>query len=258
MLLHLGTKPVLVVSSSKAAKEIMKTHDSIFSSRPKLTIPSRIFYNCKDIAFSPYGEYWRQARSLCVIHLLNSKMVRSFRHVREEQTSEMIEKILGEIEKKSPSFNKLNLSDSFGTLTNDVICRIALGKKYGEEEESGRRAKAVLSEFVELLGTFCVGDYLPWIGWVVNKFNGLDAKIERVNKGLDELFERVIEEHMNRKRKDFVNPDFVDILLDLQINNYSSSGGFTVDRDTIKALILVKIMYNNFFNASRIQLLPTY
>lgn len=237
MLLHLGTKPVLVVSSADAAKEIMKTHDLIFASRPRLNIPYRLVYNGKDVAFSPYGEYWRQARSICVLHLLSNRMVHSFRRVREEETSDMIEKIRRKSRSSSSSSTTtlINLSDTFVTLTNDVICRVALGKKYGEEEEEGRKAKAALREFVELLGTFCVTDYLPWLSWL-NRINGLHAKVERVNKEIDELMEMAIEEHSRRDcSSEDKSPNFLDILLNLQGNNSSS---IPVERDTIKALIL--------------------
>ncbi|OIT08083.1 cytochrome p450 71a3 [Nicotiana attenuata] len=85
MLLHLGSKPVVVASSVDAARDIMKTHNLVWSSRPKSSIADRLFYGSKDIAFSPYGEYWRQVRSVTVFHLLSNKRVQSFRDVREEE-----------------------------------------------------------------------------------------------------------------------------------------------------------------------------
>ncbi|KAL4559747.1 hypothetical protein LXL04_031892 [Taraxacum kok-saghyz] len=71
VLIHLGNVPVLVVSSVDVAREIFKTRDLIFSSRPKLSIPGRLLYGFKDIGFAPYGEYWRQVRSIAVLHLLS-------------------------------------------------------------------------------------------------------------------------------------------------------------------------------------------
>ncbi|KAG5537004.1 hypothetical protein RHGRI_024442 [Rhododendron griersonianum] len=38
----------------------MKTHDLAFSSRPKPSIATRLLYDSKDVAFIPYGDYWRQ------------------------------------------------------------------------------------------------------------------------------------------------------------------------------------------------------
>ncbi|KAL3353845.1 hypothetical protein AABB24_018490 [Solanum stoloniferum] len=43
MLLKFGSKPVLIASSPEMAKEILKTHDAIFTSRPALTAGKQIF-----------------------------------------------------------------------------------------------------------------------------------------------------------------------------------------------------------------------
>ncbi|KAM1115490.1 hypothetical protein TB2_038555 [Malus domestica] len=112
MLLHFGSVPVLVVSSAEAAREIMKTHDLTFSNRPKSTIVEKLLYNYNDVASAPYGEYWRQVKSICVLNLLSNKRVRSFRSVREEETISMISKI------KHSSSSLLNLSEIFVRLTN--------------------------------------------------------------------------------------------------------------------------------------------
>ncbi|KAL9831648.1 putative psoralen synthase [Arabidopsis thaliana] len=45
ILLHFGSVPVLVVSSADAAKDVLKTHDRVFASRPRSKIFDKIFYN---------------------------------------------------------------------------------------------------------------------------------------------------------------------------------------------------------------------
>ncbi|KAJ0805470.1 putative psoralen synthase [Helianthus annuus] len=55
MMIHLGTVPKLVASSVNAAKEIMKTHDLIFSNRPQKKIPNKLFYDAKTLLF----QLWR-------------------------------------------------------------------------------------------------------------------------------------------------------------------------------------------------------
>ncbi|KAI3454399.1 hypothetical protein Pfo_011062 [Paulownia fortunei] len=239
MLLHFGNLPVVVASSADAACEIMKNQDLIFSNRPKLSIPDRLIYGSKDVAFAPYGEYWRQVRSICVLQLLSNKRVQSFRRVREEETSVMVEKI----RRLGSSSSVVNLSDLLVSLTNDVFCRVALGRKYSDDGE-GKEFKKFLGEFVELLGASSLGDYIPWLVWI-NRINGLDAKVEKVGKLFDEFLESVLEEHRDpRKREKFRDDhgyggdaelDFVDILLEFQREN---KGSFPVEDDTIKALIL--------------------
>lgn len=230
--------PVLVASSADAACEIMKNQDIIFSNRPKLSIPDRLIYGSRDVAFAPYGEYWRQARGICMLQLLSNKMVQSFRRVREEETSAMIDRI----RRLGSSSSVVNLSDVLVTTTNDVLCRVALGRKYSDDGE-GRKFKKFLREFVELLGTSSVGDYIPWLAWT-SRVNGLDAKVEKVAKLFDEFLEGVLQEHREKGEKirdeGFSGDgglDFVDILLQFQRENKGSS---PVEDDTIKAIILVR------------------
>ncbi|KAK4350592.1 hypothetical protein RND71_029905 [Anisodus tanguticus] len=234
MLLHLGSKPVLVASSAEAARAIMKTHDLVCSSKPKSSIGDRLLYGSKDVAFSPYGEYWRQIRSVMVLHLLSNKRVQSYRHVREEETSNMIEKIRQEWDSSS---SVINLRDHFCSLTNNIISRVALGKKYNGRE-SRINAKVTLNEFGELLGIFNVGDYIPWLAWV-NKITGLDTKVEKVARELDTFLESVIEEHTSRNKKEKYRQaeakDFVDVLLEIQNGKET---GVPLQRDSLKALIL--------------------
>ncbi|XP_061361117.1 cytochrome P450 736A117-like [Gastrolobium bilobum] len=210
MLLHFGKVPVLVVSTAEAAREVMKTHDLVFSNRPHRKMFDTLFYGSKDVAFAPYGHYWRQTRSVCILHLLSAKKVQSFRAVREEETFIMMEKIK----------------------------QAALGRRYSGE--GGSKLREPMNELVELLGASVLGDYIPWLDWL-SRVNGLYARAERVAKQLDEFLDEVVEEHVKRGNDENVDVDgegqndFVDILLCIQKTNFT---GFQIDRTTIKALIM--------------------
>ncbi|KAL8265710.1 hypothetical protein R6Q59_003054 [Mikania micrantha] len=82
--IQLGSTPVVIVSSTDAAREIMKTHDIIFSNRPFTSVLDRIFYGSKDVVFSPYGEHWRKMKSICALHLLSSKQGVIEEHVNKK------------------------------------------------------------------------------------------------------------------------------------------------------------------------------
>lgn len=222
MLLHFGRVPVLVVSSADAARDVLKTHDRVFASRPWTKITEKLLYNGRDVASAPYGEYWRQMKSVCVVHLLSNKMVRSFRDVREEEISLMIENI-----RKSSSL-PLNLSKLLSSLTNDVICRVTLGKKYGCETDF----KELTERFSRLLGTFSVGTYVPWLAWI-DWIRGLDSQLKKTGNDFDEFLEKVLDDHVDGDRD---GTDFVDVLLTIQRDK---SVGFQLDRLSIKAIILV-------------------
>ena len=69
------------------------------------------------------------------------------------------------------SSSVVNMTELFVTLTNDVVSRVALGRKYSESED-GRKVMKMIIGFGALLGVFNVGDYIPGLGWQ-NHFNGL-------------------------------------------------------------------------------------
>ncbi|GKV18471.1 hypothetical protein SLEP1_g28847 [Rubroshorea leprosula] len=71
MSLKLGFRQTLVVSSAKMAKEVLKTHEIDFCSRPALFGLQKLSYNGLDLAFTPYRSYWKEIRKVCVTHLFN-------------------------------------------------------------------------------------------------------------------------------------------------------------------------------------------
>ncbi|WCJ34986.1 cytochrome P450 family 71 subfamily A polypeptide 25 [Euphorbia peplus] len=85
MQLQLGQDSAVVVSSPEVAKELFKDHDINVSHRCRVSGTDILFYNYQDIAFAPYGEYWRQMRKICTLELFSSRRVQSFRSIREEE-----------------------------------------------------------------------------------------------------------------------------------------------------------------------------
>ncbi|XP_016651075.1 PREDICTED: cytochrome P450 71A24-like [Prunus mume] len=159
-------------------------------------------------------------------------MLRSFRSVREEETKSMIRYIN---DSSSSSSSVLNLSEMFVRLTNDVVCRVALGRKYndGDGGESGRMFKKLLGDLTDLLGTVNIGDYIPWLSWL-SHINGLGAKLDKVAKQLDDFIDTAVQEHMNHSSKsgDDDQKDFLDVLLAIQKENLA---GIPIDKDMFAA-----------------------
>ncbi|KAL6973145.1 hypothetical protein U1Q18_027324 [Sarracenia purpurea var. burkii] len=124
-------------------------------------------------------------------------MVQSFRAIREEETTLMMARI--EKESRSMSPRILNLSEMFTEIASDVVCRSAMGRKYGGGE-SGKKFKRLLKELMVLLDGTNVGEFLPWLEWV-NWVNGRDALVERVAKGIDEFLEGVFMDRMGRHER---------------------------------------------------------
>ncbi|KAK1412197.1 hypothetical protein QVD17_33236 [Tagetes erecta] len=235
MLLHFGSVPTLVVSTAKAAQEIMKTHDASTCSKPNLPIPNILFYNCKGVAFSPYGERWRQLKSIMVLKLLSNTRVKSYQKVREDEVVRMIH-MLGESHGAT-----IDMGSVFSSVANNIICRVAIGKKL-----DGVKHITMLRKFMELLVLFSVGNFFPWLSWV-DRIVGSVGRAEKLAKEVDEFLEGIVEERINKNKgededddeSDKLGEDFLDILLDVQKNNTT---GFTLDRDSLKVILLEAII----------------
>lgn len=156
MSLQLGQVPTIVVSSTESAELFLKTHDSIFASRPKTQVTQLLFYGSKGLAFSEYGPYLRNLKKLCTLHLLSTSKVEHFAPIRREQLGLLVKSL-----KKAATVGQVvNLTEAVGNLTEDIVYKTILGRTKSEQFD----LKMPVREAVELLGAFNLADYVRWLG----------------------------------------------------------------------------------------------
>ncbi|KAH1193073.1 Cytochrome P450 71A25 [Glycine max] len=143
---------VLVVSTAEATREVMKTHDVVFSNRPHRK-------DAKDVVYSSYGHYWRQIRSICVFHFLSAKKVQSFGAVRKEEISIMMEKIRQ-------------------CCSSLMLCVELL------LEGGWSKLLEPMNVMEELLGVSVITNFIPWLEWL-ERVNGIYGRADRAFKQLD-------------------------------------------------------------------------
>ncbi|KAG5028140.1 hypothetical protein JHK87_011654 [Glycine soja] len=210
MFLQLGSIPTLVVSSAEMAREIFKNHDSVFSGRPSLYAANRLGYG-STVSFAPYGEYWREMRKIMILELLSPKRVQSFEAVRFEEVKLLLQTI-------ALSHGPVNLSELTLSLTNNIVCRIALGKRNRSGADDANKVSEMLKETQAMLGGFFPVDFFPRLGWL-NKFSGLENRLEKIFREMDNFYDQVIKEHIadnSSERSGAEHEDVVDVLLRVQ------------------------------------------
>ncbi|XP_061356476.1 cytochrome P450 71D10-like [Gastrolobium bilobum] len=225
MHLQLGELSNVVVSSPEIAEEILKTHDVIFSNRPFLLSAKIISYDSTNIAYSPYGAYWRQLRKICTIELLSAKRVQSFSYIRKEEVSALI----GTISANEGSV--INLSKEIFLLTNAITARSIIGKKCKDQESFISSIEAVL----KLAGGFSVADLYPSIK-VLPYITRIRAKLERLRDEIDRILDNIVKEHIENQRSHYESEeDLVDVLLSIQKQN---DLGLHLTDDNVRAVLL--------------------
>lgn len=224
-----GSTPTLVISSAKLAEEILKTHDLSFCCRPPVLGQQKLSYGGIDMAFSPYDDHWKIMRKMCVHNLFSPKQVASFRSIREDEVSRMIDKIsdLG----NSPA----NLSEIAMSIASNLICRVAFGRRYDDDEFEKMRFDRLVMEAQALMVSFYFSDHFSGSRWL-DKLSGKLLRVDENCKELDLFYQQLIEEHVNpgRIRADGYE-DIIDLILHLKKQD-SSSSYLTLEH--IKALLM--------------------
>ncbi|XP_075090361.1 premnaspirodiene oxygenase-like [Nicotiana tabacum] len=230
MHLQLGQIPTLVISSPQMAKEVLKTHDLAFATRPKLVVADIIHYDSTDIAFSPYGEYWRQIRKICILELLSAKMVKFFSSIRQDELSKMVSSI-----RTTPNL-PVNLTDKIFWFTSSVICRSALGKICGNQD----KLIIFMREIISLAGGFSIADFFPT--WkMIHDIDGSKSKLVKAHRKIDEILESVVNEHKQNRADgkkvngEFGGEDLIDVLLRVR---ESGEVQIPITDDNIKSILI--------------------
>ncbi|KAE8672543.1 Cytochrome P450 71A1 [Hibiscus syriacus] len=130
-------------SSAELGRKIMVEHD-VFVERPQIRVTHTLFCGCTDIAFSSYGDYWRQAKTICVVELLTQRRVKMFQLVREEEVSRMIENIT----QCCHNGSEIAACEMFKTIANNISSRSVLGLT-SELERVSNELHAFLDQVIE-------------------------------------------------------------------------------------------------------------
>ncbi|KAL6656079.1 hypothetical protein ACP70R_006905 [Stipagrostis hirtigluma subsp. patula] len=234
MQLRFGSFPVVVGSSVEMAKFFLKTHDVVFTDRPKTAAGKYTTYNYRDITWSPYGAYWRQARKMCLTELFSAKRLESYEYIRGEE----VRALLRDLHAASGAGRAVMLKDYLSTVSLNVITRMVLGKKYLDKEAASavttpEEFKWMLDELFLLNGVLNIGDSIPWLDWM--DLQGYIKRMKKLSKMFDRFLEHVVEEHNQRRLKEgqsFVAKDMVDVLLQIADDPNLE---VELDRESVKA-----------------------
>ncbi|KAL3498416.1 hypothetical protein ACH5RR_041148 [Cinchona calisaya] len=235
MHLQLGEVPAIVVTSAEMAKEVLVTNDPAFAGRPERLAPKIIWYNQEDMAFSPYGEHWKQMRKICMMELLSGKNVRSFSFIRKDEMLKLTESI------RSLLGVPINVTDKFFAYTSSMTCRASFGRICKDKEIMIDYIKKI----VILAAGFDAADVFPSVK-ILPIVSGLKGKLLKMHEKMDIILDDVINQHkLNHKNGKMGNAesgdeDLIDVLLRL---HGSGNLQIPITIRNIKGIILVSTKY---------------
>ena len=95
-----GSKNCIVVSTAAVAKELYKTKDTIFASRPSLfawTVWHNNDPDMRNLSGAVYGPYWRQLKRFMVTEVYSSARFDSHRGKRADEVQHMVTVLAKEV-----------------------------------------------------------------------------------------------------------------------------------------------------------------
>ncbi|KAK3156704.1 hypothetical protein QOZ80_2AG0110710 [Eleusine coracana subsp. coracana] len=206
--LKLGEVPLVVATSSDAAREVLRTHDAALATRPQSPTMKIMTEDGHGLVFAPYGATWRQLRKVSVVELLSARRVHSFRRVREDEVARLVAAVAGAA---APA---VNVSERIAVLVADSALRTIIGDRFRRRDEF----LATLEEGIKLVSGFSLGDLFPSSRFV-NLVTGT-ARLAYANHVKNfELMDSAIKQHQERKAANGAveeEEDLVDVLLRIQ------------------------------------------
>ncbi|EYU39902.1 hypothetical protein ABFS82_10G169000 [Erythranthe guttata] len=230
--IRLGSYPCLIVSSPEISKEILKTHESSCSNRPQNAAIDYLTYGSQDFTFAPYGPYWKFMKKLCMSRLLGGPTLDLLRPVRAHEINRLVQFVAS----KAGNGESVDIGGEFVRTTNNVISSMIMSQRCSGDGEGGAEAvRKLVQDIAELTGRFNVSDYI----WFCKNLDlqGFGKRMKDVRDMFDEMTERIIDEHLVRRREYSQESvkDLLHILLDIAEDSASE---FKLTRQNIKAFIL--------------------
>ncbi|KAM0826890.1 hypothetical protein ACQ4PT_068559 [Festuca glaucescens] len=204
MLLRIGELPVVVASSADAAREIMKTQDLAFATRPiTRTMRLVLVQGSEGFLLAPYGEDWRQLRKICTVELLSARRVQSFRAFREQEVRQLLLAV--------QRGGTVNMSELISSYIADSMARAIIGSRFKDRETFFR----LLDQGLKLFSRPSLPDLYPSsrLAMLVSR---RPRRVKQLSSSTLAFMETIIREHQAHKVDAEEEEDMVDVLLRVQ------------------------------------------
>ena len=172
-------------------------------------------YDFLDVAFSPYGNYWREMRKLFILELVSMRRVQSFAYARAAEVDRLVAS-LAAAAGSPPAGGPVDLSEKLYALSDGIVGTVAFDKMYGSAQFERSSFQRVMDDTVRVLGSFTFEDFFPAsrLARCADALTGAAGRRRRVFRQIDRFFDSVIDKHLDPERLQAgVQEDMVDALV---------------------------------------------
>ncbi|KAL3655208.1 hypothetical protein CASFOL_000994 [Castilleja foliolosa] len=223
LLLRLGSRPVLIVSSRSAAEECFTKNDVVFANRPKLLAGKHMGYNYTSLVWAPYGDHWRNLRRIASIEVLSTHRIQTtFADSRRNEVHLLVKRLSRGGDEDEYRVNEMKTA--FFEMMLNIMMRMIAGKRYYDDEAdddgSAGEFKEIVNETFRVSGATNIGDFVPMLRWF--GMSNLEKRVKLLQAKRDSFMQDLINEHKKLKLLKGCEGDLqrektlIDVLLSLQ------------------------------------------
>ncbi|KAA8516658.1 hypothetical protein F0562_016836 [Nyssa sinensis] len=219
--LQLGSVNTVVIQSAKAAAQLFKNQDSIFSDRKVPDAVTALGYSQGSLVFGNYGAYWRIVRRLCSAELLVSRRINETAILRQKCIDNMIRWIEEDAaaSRAQGQSGEVQLSHFLFLFAYNVVGNLMLSRDLlDSQSKEGHEFFDAMNKVMEWGGMPNVADYFPFLKWIDPL--GIKRNMEKDMRQAMKIAARFVEERVQEKQsgREKVKKDFLDVLLEYEGN----------------------------------------
>ncbi|KAF7074729.1 hypothetical protein CFC21_079558 [Triticum aestivum] len=228
LLLQLGRRRTLVVSTAAAAADLYKNHDLAFASRVHSAVVDKLTYGSISVSFAPYGDAWRRCKKMAVVHLLSQRRADSFAPVRAAEAAALV----AGARRGAEAGEAVELRELLYGYSNAVVTRAATGAAGATAE----KIKQLLGNSAAVMSGLQAEDVLPDApAKVVRRATGFEKRLDAEVEAWDKFLSEIVAEHLEEKPDNGAGEEnFLDVLLRLR---GEGTAGLELTDDRIKSIV---------------------
>ncbi|XP_074295145.1 trans-cinnamate 4-monooxygenase [Silene latifolia] len=161
LMLRMGQRNLVVVSSPDSAKEVLHTQGVEFGSRTRNVVFDIFTGKGQDMVFTVYGEHWRKMRRIMTVPFFTNKVVQQYRGGWEEEAASVVEDVKNMPESSTTG---IVLRKRLQLMMYNNMYRIMFDRRFESQDDPlFNKLKALNGERSRLAQSFeyNYGDFIP-------------------------------------------------------------------------------------------------
>jgi cytochrome P450 len=226
-------KTTVVVSSPAMAKEVLKSHDQVFSGRTMVEAVKCLSFSDSSLAWNNCGPRWRVLRRFCNTELFSVKRLEALQHLRRDQVLSTLQSIFEDSTKaKGVNIRHTVFLTSLNLLGNLIFSQ----NMFGRDSQAAEEFEETVTKLMVLEGKPNLVDYFPFLR--ILDPQGVSRDVTKYMGIVFGLLDRSIEARLQRRKEGRTEhsgaeaKDILDILLEYR----NESGEIFTKKDIIPFL----------------------